>query len=175
MYKFLRSAHKIAGLVGSLFLVLIAMTGFVLALKAKSESIRPSTRRGTEVSSPAEIVHPSVAYEAAFAVGLPELRSPDDVDRFELHAGRNVYKVLSNDGYHEVQVDAGTGKVLAVGRRNDQMMEDIHDMSFFHPALRETLLPVVGAILFLLGVSGVVMYFVPVVRRARHRRQARAG
>lgn len=174
MYRTLRTLHKLAGLVGSLFLVAISVTGFVLALKGPIPSIRPATRSGADIATLADVVHPAQALEAAFGVGLGELRERDHLDRFEYHADKNVYKVLSKDAYHEVQVCGATGNVLAVGRRNDQMMEDIHDLSFLHPSLRETVLPAVAVLLFFLGTSGVVMYFVPVVRRMRHRRQATA-
>lgn len=172
MFRFFRAAHKVAGLVGSLFLILIGITGFVLALKSVVPSIRIPTQKGTEIASPAELIHPSLAFEAAFSQGIPELKSVDDVDRFELHAGKNVYKIHSKEGYHEVQVDAGTAKVLSVGKRNDQFMEDVHDLSFFHPTLRETLLPVVAVCLTLLGFSGLVIYFIPVIRRAKHKKKA---
>ena len=169
MYRTLRTLHKVAGLVGSLFLILIAVTGFLLAIKSSQPSIRPPTLRGGEVGSLREVVHPSQALGAAIMVGLPELRSPDDVERFEYHMGKNVYKVLSAEGYHEVQVDGATGRVLGVALRNDQRIEDLHDLSAFHPSLRTVLLPAIAVILFLLGVSGVVMYFVPVVRRMKYR------
>lgn len=170
MYRWMRSVHKIAGLVGSLFLILIAVTGFLLALKGVIGGIRPPTEKGIKIDSLAAAVHPNVAVQSAFSKGLPGLTKLDHVDRFEFHADKGVYKILSKEGYHEVQVDAGTGDVLAVGRRNDQMFEDIHDLSFLHPALRETVLPVVAALLFSLGCTGLVMYFVPVFRRAKHRK-----
>lgn len=175
MYKLLRNLHKVSGLVGSLFLVTISVTGFVLALKAQLPNVRPATQKGAKIERLSEAVHPSVALEAALGVGLPLLAKLDDVDRFEYHAGKNVYKIHSVAGYHEVQVDGGSGKVLQVGRRNDQFMEDVHDLSIFHPALREVVLPVIGVVLFFLGVSGVVMYFVPVARRIKHRRSVPAA
>jgi len=175
MYKLLRNLHKVSGLVGSLFLVTVSLTGFILALKAKLPNVRPPTRSGEPVERLSQAVHPSVALEAAFGVGLPLLATPEHVDRFEYHVGKNVYKVQSVEGYHEVQVDGGSGKVLQVGRRNDQFMEDVHDLSIFHPALREVVLPVIGVVLFFLGVSGVVMYFVPVARRIKHRRSMPAA
>lgn len=171
MFRVLRTLHRWAGLVGALFLILIALTGFILALKDVISGVKPPTAKGSEVAGLHEVVPVSVALDAAFAQGIPELKGPDDVDRFEYHAGKNVFKVLSAEGYHEVQVDGKTGEVVSVGLRNDQRFEDIHDLRAFHPSLRELVLPVVAVILFVLGVSGVVMFFVPVVRRAKFRRE----
>lgn len=169
MYRFLRSLHKIVGLIGSLFLITISVTGFLLALKGQFTAIKPATTKGTSVGI-ADMVHPGVALEAAFAKNLPGLATMKDINRLELHADKNVYKITSKEYFHEVQVDAGTGKVLSVGTRNDQLFENIHDLSFFKPVFRETVLPFIALILFILGTSGVIIYFVPVFRRIKHRK-----
>ncbi|MFQ3678425.1 MAG: hypothetical protein SNJ74_10845, partial [Fimbriimonadaceae bacterium] len=65
--------------------------------------------------------------------------------------------------------------VLQVARRNDQFIEDLHDLSFFGEPLHRWVLPVVGAGLFALSLSGVVIYSVPVVRRMRFRRSGRSA
>lgn len=169
MFRNLRTIHRWVGLAGSLCMLVLAVSGFFLALKSEFGWMRPPTREAGEVQSLESSIHPSQVLDAAFAVGLPQLAGLDDVDRFEYHHKGHLYKVLSKDGYHEVQVDAAEGTVLSVGKRNDQFTEDIHDLSILHPELRKFLLPVVAACLFTLGVTGIVMYFVPVVRRWRFR------
>jgi uncharacterized iron-regulated membrane protein len=173
MYRRIRVLHKCVGVTGSLFLVVIAVTGFLLALKRSVPGIRPPTLQGS-VQELGRAVHPQVAVDAAIGVGLPGLSDASDVGRFEIHADKGVYKVQSKKGYHEVQIDMGTGEVVGAGRRNDQLIEDIHDLSFVHPALRETLLPVVALALFALGASGLFIYAVPILRRLKHRRTSRA-
>jgi uncharacterized iron-regulated membrane protein len=167
MYRFVRKCHRIIGLINALFLIVISVTGFLLALKRQIPWMRPAIHQGTDVAAMAEWIPPGAAVEAAIAVGLPSLQSAKDVDRLEIHAKYGVYKITSRQQYDEVQVDLGTGKVLSVAKRNDQLTEDIHDLSFIDPALRLYVLPVVATLLFGLGVSGLVLYFVPVLRRAR--------
>lgn len=174
MFRRLRAIHKWVGVVAALFLALISFTGFMLAIKGKSEAIRPSTRQGQKLAKLSDAVSLGTAAQAAIAVGLPELKSIEDIDRFEYHLGKNVFKVLSAKAYHEVQVDGATGKVLSVGKRNDQMFEDIHDLTFFSEALYDWWLPVVAVGLFTLAVSGLWMYFVPVVRRWKYERTKKA-
>ncbi|MGE0002833.1 MAG: PepSY domain-containing protein [Fimbriimonadaceae bacterium] len=174
MFRILRSIHRVVGLAGSLCMLLLAVTGFFLALKSELEWMRPPTRKLESGQDLAAAIHPSEALNAGLDVGIAQLASLDDVDRFEYHSDAHVYKILSKDGYHEVQVDAANGDVLSVGKRNDQLTEDIHDLRFFHPQLRKFMLPVVAAGLFTLGVTGVVMYFVPVVRRWKYRRKTAA-
>lgn len=165
MYKGIRNLHKWAGLVACLFLMVISFTGFFLAIKGKVDWMRPKTQTGAEYSSISELVSVGAVMDASFEAGYSELKALDDIDRLEYHAEDRVWKVLSKEGYREVQVDAVTGKVLSKGQRNDQMFEDLHDMSFFAKFWHEWGLPLVGFLLFWLSLSGVIMFFVPVVRR----------
>lgn len=174
MYKALRAAHKWIGLFACFFLMLVAATGFLLAIKGNVGWMRPEAVPGGEVSSMADLVGVGVALEAAYGVGLSELREDGDIDRFEFHADDRIYKVISKKGYHEVQIDGATGEVLSVGKRNDQLTEDIHDLSFFADFAHAWVLPAVAIGLFFLGLSGVVMFFVPVVRRWKFKRDQAA-
>jgi len=60
--------------------------------------------------------------DAVFKLNIPELKEHDDFYRFELHADKNIFKVMSKEGYHEVQVDAKTARVLSVAKRNDNLI-----------------------------------------------------
>lgn len=167
MYRALRVAHRWAGLMGSIFLVLIALSGFFLSLKRRFEWIQPKTGRSEGGSDMATIEQLT---QAALSAGVPQMRTAEDIARFEIHLDRGVVKALSERGYMEVQLDAFSAQVLSVGKRNDQFFESLHDLSLLHPLVRDWVLPVVAVLLFLLGVSGVIMFFTPMVRRWRHRR-----
>lgn len=170
MYKGIRNVHKWAGLVACLFLMVISFTGFFLAIKGKLDWMRPPTQSGT-AAAVEDLASVGVVMESAFGAGYGELKSAEDIDRLEFHAEDGIWKVLSKDGYREVQVDGVTGEVLSKGQRNDQLFEDIHDLSFFAKFWHEWGLPLVGILLFGLSVSGVVMFFVPVVRRWKFERE----
>lgn len=174
MFRTTRSLHRWIGIVNSLFLVLIASTGFFLATKKRFEWIQPPTKSGSEMASLEEAAPIAKVLSAAVGAGIPELAGYDHVDRFELHTGKQVWKVTSKSGYHEVQVDAKSGEVLSIARRNDQFFEDLHDMSFLNPAMHEWVLPLVACSLLFLGVSGIYMYSVPVWRRFRYNRSKSA-
>lgn len=175
MFRSLRTIHKWAGLISSLILMTIAVTGFFLAVKGKVSWMRPPVVPATAVKDFKTVVSPGVAMEIAFAQNLADLKDPSDVDRVDYRPKDNTFKVLSKKGYHEVQVDGSTGQVLQVATRNDSLMEDIHDLSFFAEWTHEWLLPSVAVILFMLSTSGVVMFFTPVVRRWKFKRQGQAA
>lgn len=175
MFRFSRSLHKWVGVISCLFMILVAGTGLLLAWKKKFEWIQPPTQKGAKLESPAQILPVEKIADSVFGAGIPELKSLKDVDRFELHASKGIFKVTSKEGFHEVQVDASTGEVLSKAKRNDQLFENIHDLSFFNPALRETLLPLVALSLIVLGCSGLVLFVTPLYRRWQFNRGKTGG
>jgi uncharacterized iron-regulated membrane protein len=172
MFHNIRAIHRWVGLINALFLVVIATTGFLLSIKKRADWLQPPTKSGGEIAQFSEVVPLERVAQTVFAQGLPELQTKKDMDRFELHVGKNTFKVTSKSGYREVQVDAKTGELLSIGRRNDSFMEQIHDMSFFSAWMHDWILPAVAVCLFLLGCSGIYMFFVPVLRRRAYRRRA---
>lgn len=165
MYRNLRVLHRWIGVFACLFLVLVSATGFLLSLKRSVPAIQPSTQQGEAVGELAAVIPVASVLDAVFALNLPDLKGVDDIDRVDYRPDKNVFKVLSAENYHEVQVCGKTGNVLGVAQRNDHLFEDLHDLRFFSDHLHTWVLPAVALSLFVLGLSGLVMFFVPVVRR----------
>jgi uncharacterized iron-regulated membrane protein len=173
MYHKSRATHRWIGVFAALFLIVISSTGFLLANKDRFGWLRPPEVKGATIVNEAEIVSVERAVRAAFAKGNPNLKSLKDVDRVDYRPKSNIFKVISKEGYVEMQVDGKTAEVLSVSFRNDQLSEDIHDFSFFGDLLHAWLLPVVALGLLTLGLTGIGLFFTPVVRRWRFRRMKR--
>ncbi len=171
MYHLVRSFHRWLGIIGALALISIASTGFLLATKDTFGWVKPKTHSGEAMGELSEVVSLDTAAESAFALGIPELRSHADIERIDYRPEKNVFKIVSLRGYHEVQVCGKTGEVLNVAKRVDQIAEDIHDLRYFSEKLHLIGSPAIAVLLFGLGVTGVTIFFVPVVRRWRYRRR----
>lgn len=171
MFKTFRKVHKWIGVFACLFLMTIATTGFLLAIKKRAEWLQPGSMKGGSYETPAQVISMDEVFEAVR--GEPGFESFEDIDRIDYRPDRNLFKVRSADKLHEVQVDGATGEVLKKAPRNDQLMENIHDMSFFGDALHDWLLPAVAVVLFTLGLTGVVMFFTPYTRRWKFKRKQR--
>jgi len=171
MYHLFRTLHRWIGLVASLFLMALAVTGTLLALKSTTGWVRPPEGKGAAIDGLHQLVEVERAANAAFALGIPELQEMKHIDRIDYRPKSNIYKIVSKEGYHEVQVDGKTGEVVQQAHRIDQFVEDIHDLSMFADWMNGYFLPVVGVGLFLLGLTGVVIFFVPVFRRIRARKK----
>jgi len=175
MYRTLRTIHRWTGLFSSLILLSIAVTGFMLAKKGDIAWLRPPVVEATPATDYQSVIGPGAAMEAAFSVGDARLSEPGHVDRVDYRPKDNIHKVLSKDGYLEVQVDGSTGRVLQSAVRNDQLTEDIHDLSFFAEFAHAWILPLVAIVLFFLSLSGIIMFFVPVYRRWQFKRSPAAA
>jgi uncharacterized iron-regulated membrane protein len=170
LFHFLRTTHRWIGITASIFLLVIAATGFLLATKDTFGWVKPPTHSGAEVEGLEQVVSLDQAAQSAFALGIDELKTRDDIERIDYRPGKNVFKIVTHRGYHEVQVCGRTGDVLNVATRVDQIAEDIHDMSFFAENLKLYGLPIVAVLLFCLGLTGVCIYFIPVIRRWKFKR-----
>lgn len=170
MYHFLRSLHRWAGLISSIFILLIAATGFLLATKGSFGWVRPPEQKGSEISSLSETVTLLKAAEAAYAHGNPHIKTIKDIDRIDYRPKSNIFKIVSKEGYQEIQVDGATGEVLSVAFRTDQLAEDLHDLSYFSDGLHTYWLPIIAILLFTLGCSGIWIFFVPIYRRFKYKR-----
>jgi len=169
MYHRVRQTHRWVGLVACLFLVLIASTGFLLAIKGRVDALRPPVGKSLDPGKP-PVATVGQAMEAALSKRYPELSSIKQIDRVDYRPKDNVYKVLSKEGYREIQVDGATGKIVSDGLRRDAWIEDLHDFSFFDPLLHQWGLPVVAIGLLMLALSGVGIFFVPVWRRRQYQK-----
>ncbi|MGI8924986.1 MAG: PepSY domain-containing protein [Fimbriimonadales bacterium] len=173
MYHFIRTGHRWVGIIAALFLATIAVTGFLLATKDTFGWVKPPTHDGQKIQGLADVVSVDKAASAAFALNIPELKTCDDIDRIDYRPNKNVFKIVSVRGYHEVQVDGKTGKVLNVAHRIDQLAEDIHDLSYFADWMHLYWLPVVAIGLITLSITGVAIFVTPIVRRWRYHRSKR--
>jgi hypothetical protein len=148
-------------------LVLIG-SGLLLQSKKHWTWLQPAEQRGSSTT-------PEITVDALLGslVSTPSLgvRGWDDINRIDLRPGRGVAKVWLNSGW-EVQVDLGNGSILHHAYRRSDLIESIHDGSFFGGDWTKLglFLPT-GVLLLILWGSGIYLFFVPVLarRRKKHR------
>lgn len=174
MYRASRQLHRWVGIVAALFLLLVATTGFLLANKGRWGWMRPPEVQAEKFEAASEIISIDRALQSAFALGHPELKTIKDIDRVDYRPKSNIFKIVSKEGYREVQVDGKTGKALSDHFRNDQFTEDIHDLSFFGDTAHDYFLPLVALALFALASSGIGLFLTPIVRRRKFEREKKA-
>lgn len=149
---------------------MIVMIGSGLFLQAKKHSawVQPAEQRGTGTSPVIDL--DGIMTALGTAPGM-NVRSWADVNRLDVRPGRGIVKAWLMNGY-EVQVDLGTGRVLQTAYRRSDLIESIHDGSFFAGDWTKLglFLPS-GIIILLLWLSGLRMWWVPfAAKRAKKRK-----
>ena len=166
----IRKLHYWASLAITLPASVLIASGLLLQAKKHWTWVQPEEQRGS-VTTP-RITTDSVLGSVR-AVPAHEVDGWDDVNRIDFRPGRGVAKVWLQNGV-EVQVDLGTGAVLQSAYRRSDLIESIHDGSFFGGDLVKlgVFLPT-GIILFFMWGSGIWLFLVPILAKRRRAAAAR--
>ena len=166
-----RKIHYWASFIVAIPLLVMIGTGLLLQLKKQWAWVQPPEQRGTG-KSPVIGFHDIL--ESLKRVPDMGVASWSDVNRLDVRPDKGVAKVWLHNG-HEVQVDLGNGNVLQTAYRRSDLIESIHDGSFFAGDWTKLglFLPT-GITLLLLWLGGVWMWWVPFIakRRRKDRRHA---
>lgn len=144
----------------------ILASGLILQLKKESEWIQPATKAGsaTGVSLPFERI-------LAVVKEVPEAQVStwEDIDRLDVRPGKGMLKVRCKNSW-EIQVDANSGKVLQVAYRRSDLIESIHDGSFFHHSAKLWIFFPTALILMVLWGTGAYLFALPYIARWKRSR-----
>ena len=168
--RFNRLAHRWGSIVIAVPTLVVLATGLVLQLKKQSTWVQPPTRRGS-----GDV--PRIAFDRIFeitrGVSSAGVRSWDDIDRLDVRPSKGIVKVRCKNRY-EVQIDTITGDVLQVAYRRSDLIESLHDGSFFSDAAKYGLfLPTALGLIGLWG-TGVYLFALPYLAKRRNRRRQMA-
>jgi uncharacterized iron-regulated membrane protein len=161
-----RKVHRWGAIAIALPLLIVISTGILLQLKKNWTWVQPPEQRGSGGL-------PSITFDEILAVlrTVPEaeVHAWSDVNRLDVRPNRGMIKVRAMNEW-EVQLDASTGAVLQVAFRRSDIIESIHDGSFFHDAAKLWIFLPAGVILLALWLTGIYLFFLPVWVRRRKRR-----
>jgi uncharacterized iron-regulated membrane protein len=166
-----RKVHYWIGFGAALPVLVMILSGLLLQAKKQSTWVQPAEIRGTGTSP---VVGLDAVLAAVKTVPGMNVQSWDDVNRLDVRIGKGVAKVWLMNGY-EVQVDMGTGAVLQTAYRRSDIIESIHDGSFFAGDWTKLglFLPS-GIVVLLLWISGMWMWWVPFAAKRARKAQAAA-
>jgi uncharacterized iron-regulated membrane protein len=160
--KLIRQIHHWSTVFLAIPLVVIICSGLLLQMKKQASWVQPPEQRGTgtEPQVDLEQILASVVQRQELGVS-----GWDDIDRFDVRPGKGVVKVLLNSGW-EVQVDLGTGAVLQAAYRRSDLIESIHDGSFFGgDVIKLGLFLPTGIALLLMWLTGLWLFVLPFLPR----------
>src|SRR5688572_27590002 len=126
--KLFRRVHYWGAAIAGIPLIIIITAGVLLQLKKNLTWVQPVEHRGSEGA-------PGVTFDQLLEIArsIPEAKVEtwNDIPRIEGRPQKGLIKLVSTNN-HEIQVDLTTGKLLGAAHRRSDIIEAIHDGSFFH-------------------------------------------
>ncbi len=165
-----RKIHRWGAIAIALPLLLVICSGLLLQVKKQWTWVQPATIKGSKREPTLDW---SRMVTIVSEIEEAEVEDWNDIDRIDVRVGKGVSKVQCHNGW-EVQIDSATGDILSSAYRRSDLIEDLHDGSFFgEPAKLWVFLPG-GVILLALWLTGAYLWYLPldVKRRKRLRRLA---
>ena len=152
-----RRVHYWLAIAVALPALIIFGTGLLLQVKKQVHWIQPREHRGSGGA-------PAITFDRIVELcrTVPEagVQSWEDIDRVDVRPSKGLLKVTTHSRW-EIQIDAGEGRVLQSAYRRSDLIESIHDGSFFHPEAKLWVFLPAGIALFTMLVSGVYLFFLP--------------
>ncbi len=165
-----RVLHRWASVIVAAPLILVIITGILLQLKKESDWIQPPTQRGSSSV-------PSLSFERILEIvrTVPEagVQSWEDIDRLDVRPSRGMLKVRVGNRW-ELQLDTKTGKILQVAYRRSDLIESLHDGTFFHDRANLWVFLHSAVVLLGLWMTGLFLFILPYQTKWRRRRRAKA-
>ena len=162
--KWTRKTHYWGSFIVLLPVLIIIVTGIFLQLKKDVVWIQPGTTTG-QISN-----DPSISFEQildiAKTIKEAEISSWEDIDRLDVRIGKGIVKVRGNNRW-EIQIDTHSGEVTQVAYRRSDLIEQIHDGSWFHDKVKLWIFLPSGIILFVLWITGFYMFLLPYIVKWR--------
>ena len=139
----------------------------LLLLKKDIEWIQPS-------SAASSVRVPTVNFDQVLHQlrSQPELEidSWQDVQRLDVRPGKGIVKARSHNRW-EVQLNLGTGEILKLAYRRSDIIESIHDGSFFHRYAKLGLFLPSALLLFFLSLTGAFLFGQRLILKNRKRQR----
>ncbi len=159
-----RRGHYWAAIIVALPGFVMMTTGLLLQVKKHWSWVQPPEKRGKSEQ-------PQVSFEQVFRVcqTVPEaeIRSWADVARIDVRPSRGLMKVTARNQW-EIQLDAASAEILQVAFRRSDIIESMHDGSWFHESAKLWVFFPAGVLLLFLWFSGMYLFWLP--RYVRWRR-----
>ena len=168
--KWTRKTHYWGAFIILLPILIVSITGILLQLKKEIDWIPPPTVSGDLPNNPS--ISFEEILEAAKTVKETNIESWNDIDRLDVRIEKGIVKVRTKDRW-EVQVDTYSGKVVQVAYRRSDIIEELHDGSWFHENVKLLIFLPSGIILFILWVTGFYMVLIPYLSKWKKRKSSK--
>ncbi len=149
-----RTVHYWGSIICLTPVLIVVVTGTLLLLKKEFDWIQPTT---VNRAAGAPAMQFERILEIARSVEPLGVTDWQQVERLDVRPAKGVIKIRAKNRW-EAQIDQTTGEVLKVAYRRSDLIESIHDGSFFHPAAKLGIFLPSAVLLLLLSLTGLFLF-----------------
>lgn len=96
--------------------------------------------------------------ESAKSVKETEIKTWKDIKLLDVRPGKGITKIRAKNNW-EIQIHNETAEVLAVNFRRSDIIESIHDGSWFHDSAKLWVFLPAALVMLLMSITGVYLFF----------------
>ena len=156
--KWSRKVHYWGAFVVALPVLIIFTTGILLQLKKDFEWIQPHTQSGSIQNLPS-LSFDQILDTAKNAKNVT-IKDWSDIDRLDVRPEKGIVKVRTKNRW-ELQIDTNTGQVLQEAYRRSDLIETLHDGSWFNSSIKYLIFLPSGIVLLVLWLTGIYLVLLP--------------
>lgn len=164
-----RKIHRWGALLIALPFLIVLVTGLLLQVKKEFSWIQPPSEKGSIAHQTPEIGFDRIL-EISKSDSAANISSWEDIDRLDIRPDDGIVKVRSTEGW-ELQIDLGTGAVLSSMKRRSDIIESIHDGSWFHDQAKLWIFLPSAIVVTILWITGIYLFFLPYFAKWQNRKR----
>jgi len=162
-----RVLHRWGALLVALPVLLVIATGLLLQVKKEFSWIQPPTLQGVGAE-------PILSFDRILEIAgtVPEagIGGWEDIDRLDVRPDKCMVKIRAKNRW-EIQLDLNSGDVLQKAYRRSDLIESLHDGSFFHDKAKLWVFLPCGIVLLFMWLTGMYLFFLPYQVKWRRRKR----
>ena len=142
--------------------IIIIISGVLLQLKKDVSWIQPKTKVGSQSNLPS--ISFDQILESAKNSKNAQIDSWSDIDRLDVRIDKGIVKVKTKSSW-EIQIDTDNAKILSEAYRRSDVIENLHDGSWFSDGVKKWVFLPSGLIILVLWLTGVYLVLFPYFRK----------
>ncbi len=162
-----RKIHRWGAIIIALPFLIVLISGLFLQLKKDVAWIQPVTQNGAQ---PWPEISFNQILETAKTVPQAEIQTWADIDRLDVRPTKGVVKVRAVNNW-EVQIDTYTGEILQTEFRRTNIIESLHDGTWFHDSAKLWVFLPSSIIVLVLWITGIYLFLVPYLSKRKNRKR----
>lgn len=156
-----RTIHYWGAIICAIPLLIVIASGVLLLLKKESSWIQPRTIKTQSIT-------PSISFSKILALAqtVPEakIKSWKDINRLDVRPNKGVIKIQANNSW-EIQIDPAKEVILQIAYRRSDVIEALHDGSYFHDNAKLVIFFPAAIVLLILWITGIYLFLLPYMKK----------